>query len=166
MLSPSSPLGLFALCFSPLGPLTPQPRLWSLTFRDTPLVSALGPQSPVWWQECGPSQGDVPKDRDHDSLSLAHGSGDRSRLWSDCWVLGTVLEASCGAVCRNAQHLGFCAHQRSPKRTHYDAGLQTEAAMSRTLGATAGWTLGLEQRPWSPARFLSSRRPPPLLLRP
>lgn len=60
-LSPPSPRGLFALCSSPPGPPSPQPCLWSLTFRDTRLVSALGPQTPVWWQGCGPSQGDVPR---------------------------------------------------------------------------------------------------------
>lgn len=45
----------------PPGPLTPQPRLWSLTFRDTPWCLHWATE-PVWWQECGPSQGDVPKE--------------------------------------------------------------------------------------------------------
>lgn len=166
-LSPPCPWGLFALCSSPPGPPSPQPCLWSLTFRDTCLVSALGPQTPVWWQGCGPSQGDVPKETGHDSLSPAHGSGDRSWLWSNCWVLGTVLEPS---VERSVEM------PSSPWASVPISALQRERTKTLVcrlrLPHPGSWGLlqagrsgGSRGRGLQQGSF-SSRRPPPLLLRP
>ena len=166
-LSPPCPWGLFALCSSPPGPPSPQPCLWSLTFRDTCLVSALGPQTPVWWQGCGPSQGDVPKETGHDSLSPAHGSGDRSWLWSNCWVLGTVLEPS---VERSVEM------PSSPWASVPISALQRECTKTLVcrlrLPHPGSWGLlqagcsgGSRGRGLQQGSF-SSRRPPPLLLRP
>ena len=143
---------------------------YGLTFRDTPLVSALGPQTLVWWQECGPSQGDVPKETDNDSLSPAHGSGDRSRLWSNCWVLGTVLEPSMERSVEMPSSpwasvpISFCTHLQRERTKTLVCRLRLPHPGFRGL-LQAGRSGGSRGHGLQQGCF-SSRRPPPLLLRP